>query len=181
MSEPAPPTARPTRTQRSGCLLALYIMLGLGALVLVTVGIGIWLFVRSEPGQQWIGVAGRSISLMQQAQRAPGTDALRAAGCAQAMVMPVGKMAELIGEITPHARKQAPESFAARTLVLCQINTGDGSGPDCAEVARIYAGAAPEAPDGFSVIVQDQGRGQPRCQRSYGRTGATLEPLEREQ
>jgi hypothetical protein len=170
----------PPKTRRSGCLLALYVLLGLGALVLVTVGIGAWLFVRSERGQQLIGVAGEGISLMQQARRAPGTEALRAAGCAQAMVMPVARMAELIGQVAPQARKEMPEMFADGTVVFCQLPPGEGTGPECAEIARVYSNAVPDAPDRFGVIVQDQRRREPRCQGSYGRTDAPLEPLERE-
>ena len=180
MTDARPDSPDPSKTRRSGCLLAIYVIVGLGTLFLVTVSIGAWLFLRSERGQQLIGMAGEGISLMKQARSAPGTEALRAAGCAQAMVMPVGRMTELVSKIAPEAGNGMPESFANGTVVLCQVETGEGTSPDCAEIARVYMEAVPEAPRRFGVVVHDQRRDEMRCQGSYGSAGAPLEPLERE-
>ncbi len=175
-----PPPSSPAPKSRSGCLLALYIALGLGAVMIVMTGIGIWLFLRSETGQKLVDVASDGIALVREATQAPGTEALRAAGCSQAMVIPTSKVLKLVGEFAPDARRELPESFADGTLVMCQLNTRDGEGPDCAEVARVYARAAPQAPERFGVMVQNQRQGQAKCQGSYARDGSFLGSLERQ-
>ena len=131
MSDLPPPSQAPKKS-RSGCLLALYIALGLGAVMIVMTGIGIWLFLRSEIGQKVVDVASDGFALVREANQAPGTEALRAAGCSQAMVIPTSKVLKLVGEFAPDARRELPESFADGTLVMCQLNTRDGEGPDCA-------------------------------------------------
>jgi hypothetical protein len=95
------------------------------------------------------------------------------------MVIPTSKVVKLLGEFAPNARQELPESFADGTLIMCQFTTADGEGPDCAEVARVYAGAAPQAPERFGVIVQNQRRRQPQCQGSYARDGSFVGSLER--
>ena len=177
MTEPLPPTSPTAPKSRSGCLLALYIVLGIGAVLVVVTGIAIFLFARSERGQKLISGISEGISLVREASQAPGTDALRAAGCTQAMVMPTAKMIELVSEIAPQAREEVPELPGDGTLVLCQPASMD-TGPDCAEVARIYAGAAPNAPEQFAVMVQAQRGGKTKCQGSYARDGSFLGPLE---
>ena len=177
-SDPIPSSSAKPPKQRSGCLLALYIMLGIGATLLVVTGIGIFLFARSEQGQKLIKVASEGISLARDAAQAPGTNELRAAGCSQAMVMPTARMIELLGEISPDARKELPETFNVGTLVLCQLDSSGDTGPDCDQVARIYADAAPNAPERFGVMVQPR-QGQAKCEGSYGRDGTFLGSLEK--
>lgn len=177
MTEPFPPTSPNAPKSRSGCLTALYIMLGIGVVLLLITGIGIFLFARSEQGQKLISGISEGISLVREASQAPGTDALRAAGCTQAMVMPTAKMIELLSQINPEVRQEVPELGGDGTLVLCQPASAD-AGPGCEEVARIYAGAAPQAPEQFGVMVQPQRGSEPKCQGTYARDGSFLGPLE---
>ena len=154
-------------------------MLGLGVLTLVIAAIGIFVFVRSERGQKLIGAASEGFKLLAEARRAPGTDAMRAAGCSEAMVIPAAKMAELVGQIAPEAKVEISQELKDGTLVMCQVTNSDSVGPDCAEVARIYGKAAPQAPERFGVMVQEQRGGRSRCEGSYSKDGTLIEDLER--
>ena len=173
--DPPAPTAPPAKS-RSGCLLAVYIFLGVCAVGVVTTGIGAWFFLRSERGQKLIEVVRDGYSLMRQATQAPGTEALRAAGCTQAMVIPTTELLKLGGQLNPETRQDIPEKLRDESLVMCQI-AGDVEGPDCPDVARIYAKAAPQAPERFGIIVQHQRGRQTRCQGSYARDGSRLGSL----
>jgi len=177
MSNEAPPPPQ-TPKGRSGCLIALYIVLGIGTLLVITAGIGTWLFLRSERGQKLIEVATNGIDLARKASQAPGTDALRKAGCSQAMVIPTSQVLKLVGEFGPDVSREMPESLRDGTLVMCQLATKDDAGPDCAAVARIYAAAAPQSPERFGVIVQNQRGRQAKCQGSYARDGSFLGSLD---
>ena len=61
LSGPPPATPEPIGPggpkERSGCLVALYVVLGLGLLLIVIAGIGSWLFLRSEQGQRVLEAA----------------------------------------------------------------------------------------------------------------------------
>jgi hypothetical protein len=181
--EPPPPVPPSGGKSRSGCLLALYIALGIVVAALLALAIGAWVFVRSETGQRFIEVAREGISLTREAARAPGTDALRAAGCSQAMVMSMDRMFDLLGEIAPEARQRGRRRGGAPmegTLVFCQMAANDGKDADCARLARTYAEAVPDGPERFGLVVQASGNGRPVCQGTYGRDGTFLEPLERQ-
>jgi hypothetical protein len=167
---------------RSGCLIALYVVLGLAVLILLAGGLGVWVFLRSETGQKVWRTVTAGVTLTREATRAPGTDALRAGGCSQALVVPTGRVVELLGEFVPEVRTGGRDAgaFGEQTVVLCQVDTGDAMPPDCAEVARVYAGAAPAAPERFGVVVQVRGQRNAVCQGSYARDGSFLDPPEPE-
>ena len=177
-----PPIPRPTPKGRSGCLTALYIILGVGVFLFLVTAIGLWIFFRSETGQRVLEVAGEGITLVREATTAPGTDALRTAGCDQAMVLPLGRMEELFGAIATDVPGAARGGRAAKdeTLVVCQMQTLDGTAPDCAAVARVYAGAVPAAPEQFNVSVQTLRGSDSKCQGVYTRDGTRVEAPERE-
>lgn len=170
-SVPQPPGER---ASRSGCLIALYVMLGLGAFVLVAGAIAVWLFLRSETGQRLTETVSSGIALTREATTAPGTAELRAAGCSQAMVIPTARMLELFGQELPEADPDA-DTFNEATVVLCQRATDDAGAPDCADVARIYGDAVPDAPPRFGVVVQGAGRGDAVCEGAYGPDGTLLD------
>lgn len=175
--EPLPVTPR---TSRSGCLIALYVLLAFGIVTLVLVAAGAWVFLRSETGQRVTQAVTEGISLTREAQSAPGTEALRAAGCSQAMVIPTGRMLELASEFAAEARTDPGADagpFGEASVVMCQLDVVDDA-PDCPEVARVYAGAVPDGPERFGVVVQQENGRRPVCQGSYGRDGSVLEPLQ---
>jgi hypothetical protein len=186
LSGPPPSTPEPigpaARKPRSGCLIALYAAFGVGALLLLVGAIATWIFLRSEQGQKVLEVAKESVAFAEEAMQAPGTEELRAAGCAQAMVMSSARMLELMGELVPELREGGADagSLADATVVLCQLGMLEGKGPDCAEVARLYAASVPDAPERVAVIVQGQGRSKAECQGFHARDGSFLGPLGRE-
>jgi hypothetical protein len=173
---PLPPQAA---RKRPAYLIVIYVVLGLVGFFLVTGGIGIWLFLRSETGQKIVSTVGKSVTLMQQAATAPGTQELRAGGCSNAMVLPMGKMAEIVRGLSEDAARDLESSSKLPgdgTVVMCQVNVASASNaPSCAEVARIYAAAVPQAPERFGVTVQS--RNKSACDGVYTRDGTLIEAL----
>jgi hypothetical protein len=178
MTDPAHPT--PARRQaRSGCLTVAYVALGLLLLTLVTIGVGTWVFLRSETGQRVVSTAREGMLMARDAANAPGTAALREAGCSQAMVMPFGRMMDLIGEIVTVPPGQVPRG-APDLMVFCQIPSGDVEAPACDTLARIYGQAVPDAPARFGVIVQQSSGRRPVCDGTYSPDGTFLGPFSQE-
>ena len=173
---PPLPGAAP-RKGRSGCLTALYIVLGLGVAAMLLGGIGLWVFLRSETGQKLVGGVRGSITLLSEAARAPGTPELRAAGCSQALVLPMRRMRELFGDIASGDTDGSEPAHAGDTVVFCQITSSESSNLDCGEVARIYTETVKDAPERFVVTVQ--GGSSQQCQGRYARDGSLIESLER--
>ena len=101
--------------------------------------------------------------------RAPAQDAAPAAQSAQAQNGPVQELTE-----NDVINGTMDIQFATRT----QLDSSGDAGPDCDQVAKIYADAAPNAPERFGVIVQPR-QGQAKCQGSYGRDGSFLGSLEK--
>jgi len=170
---PLPPQAA---RKRPAYLIVIYVVLGLVGFFLVTGGIGIWLFLRSETGQKIVSTVGKSMTLMQQASKAPGTQELRGLGCTNAMVIPVGKMAEIVRSVSEDAARDFERSTLPGdgTIVMCQVRASSDA-PSCAEVARAYAKAVPEAPERFGVMVQS--RNKSACDGKYTRDGTLIEAL----
>ena len=165
--------------KRPGYLIVIYVVLGLLAFFLVTGGLGIWLFLRSETGQKVVSTVGKGITLMQQASKAPGTEQLREHGCTGAMVIPFERMMDVVKEFAPDAEKEfnRDELPGDGTMVVCQVSSEAGNAPMCADVARIYAAAVPQAPERFGVSVQGPRRAA--CEGTYARDGTFIEPLQR--
>ena len=172
-----PPLPRQPRGQRSGCVTALLIVAGVAGVLLITAFVSGWLFFRSDTGQRVVGLAREGITMSREAMTAPGTEALRAAGCREAMVMSMERMFELIAEIAPEVKNDPDVERFGRTMVVCHVPSGDPA-PDCSEVARVYAGAVPDGPARFLVTVQDASGRDGRCQGIYGRDGTLLEEVD---
>lgn len=183
LSGPPPSTPEPIgpggRRQRSGCLVALYVLFGLGALVLVLGGIAAWLFFRSETGQRVLEAAKEGTAWAQEAAAAPGTDALRQAGCDTAMVTTFGRVLDFTAQLLPPERAAEIErgEAADETLVICQLPLLSDTQPDCAEMARVYGSAVPDPPARFVVMVQRQGLRPRQCQGFYAPDGTLLDDL----
>ena len=171
------PPVRPPRAKRSGCVTALFIVAGIAGVLLITVVVSTWLFFRSDTGQRVVGLAREGINMGRAATNAPGTEVLRANGCTEARVMSMERMFDLLGEIAPGVTNDPDAQRFGRRLVVCEVPSAD-SGPDCAQVARLYGDAVADAPERFTVAVQQGSRRNPSCQGIYGRDGTLLEPLE---
>jgi hypothetical protein len=164
---PAPPQGR------SGCLTALYIVLGLGLVALVVLIVGGWLFLRSETGQQVMTTVREGVTLAQEASTAPGTEALRDAGCGQALVMSAARLRDVAGAIVTGLPEGAGLAGAERVL-FCQASRGGDPPPACADLVRRYAGAVDDAPDRMAVLVQVAGQSDAACQGVYSPDGTFL-------
>jgi hypothetical protein len=186
LSGPPPPTPRPIGPggpkERSGWLVALYVVLGLGALLIAVVGIATWLFLRSEEGQQVLAAARQGIAWAEEAGRAPGTEQLRESGCETAMVTTFGRIFDLAADLLPAEQRGEVEAseLADETLVLCMLGAFSDKTADCGEVARVYGEAVPDAPERFVVVVQKQGRNQGQCRGFFAPDGRFLGKLDDE-
>jgi hypothetical protein len=172
---PPPAGAAGTSRSRSGCLTALYIGLGLTVVLLVLTVAAIWIFLRSERGQQFVTVARDAIVMAQEATTAPGTQELRAAGCTQALVIPIERLREVA---TPLNIDIPEHTGGARMMVLCQSAGAAEVLPGCHDVARIYGDAVADAPPRLAVLVQRPGRNGVVCQGIHAPDGTLLESLE---
>jgi hypothetical protein len=160
--------------------VALYVVLGLGALLIVVAGIATWLFVRSEEGQRVLEAAREGVAWAEAAGQAPGTDQLRESGCEVAMVTTFRQMLGLAAEFLPaEQRGEVEESpLADETLVLCMPGAFSDAVPDCGDVARVYGAAVPEPPERFVVVVEKQGLGRGQCQGFFAPDGRFLGELD---
>jgi hypothetical protein len=158
-------------------MTVLYVVLGLVGFFLITSFIAVWMFLHSETGQKIASTIGKSVTLIQQASQAPGTPELRARGCTTAMVIPFDKMMEVFREIAPEMDREIDRATLRGdgTMVFCQVNTEATSAPACADIARTYAAAVPQAPERFGVTVQ--GRKGKACDGTFGRDGTFIAPL----
>jgi hypothetical protein len=167
------------RTSRSGCLIALYVVLGLVVLVLVVGSIGAWLFLRSETGQRLVRATREGISLATEAARAPGTQQLREAGCSQAMVLPMRRMTELFESLGADMGDAQEALDRDEIVVMCQMGGGETAAPSCDDVARIFIDAAGEVPETFAVVVQNRSQRGAACDARYTKDGTRIEePVE---
>ena len=175
------PPARPrSDAQRSGCLTVIYVVLGLVAFLALAFGVGTCMFMRSDTGQKVIQAAKDGFTLINEAANAPGTSELRESGCEQAMVMPVDRMIELVGQVMPNARESIRRARLPGdgTVIVCQTRPDQNPMPSCTDIVRVYVEAVPEAPERFGVVVQDRGAREARCQGTYGRDGTFIEPFD---
>lgn len=182
MSQPAPPYY-PTPQKKKSSNTCLIVLLILGVIVLGGVGmatLGFYLFATSKTGKDVIDIVGKgakavgeTAKVMEEAARAPGTPELRAAGCTQAFVIDMDKLAKAFDQFD--AGIPAPTDGGARVklMVLCQVNAL-GSPPACDDAARAYVGAVGRAAGDFAVTVSIERDKRPRCSSRYAPDAAPL-------
>lgn len=174
---PPPIDARPSR--RSGCLLALYALFGLGALVIVGLVVAGYFFYRSPEGQRLVSAVRESAEWAAEASKAPGTDALRAAGCSEAMVSTRERLVEMLSSLMPDGGAeefaQAPGLAGDELVVACQLGFFARDAPACDVIARAY-GEGVEAPPARYFVVVVQGSTE-HCSGTYSPGGELLDPL----
>lgn len=153
------------------------VALGLAAVLVLAAVINLWLFLRSDLGQQMVGIFSGIGSLTYTAAQAPGADALRAAGCTEALVFPMSQIRESMEKFAAsHSGFTTSATGNDDTVVFCQVESE--AGPDCPTVARVYAGAAPGAPERLAVMVTDATQSELKCEGSYARDGSFLGHLQ---
>lgn len=173
--------------KRSGCIIALYAIFGVGLIVMVAGGVATYLFLQSETGQQFMKVAQEGVEWITVASQAPGTEELRDAGCETAMVSDAASAFEIVSVLIPEEDKQAEvrdelERDAGGypldelTLVICTLPRFSVGSPSCDELARTYGSAVETYADSFYVLVMQQGQDEPNCRGVYTPDGTLLAP-----
>jgi len=171
------------KRKRSGLLVLVYVLAAAGGLVilvggiiLVITGIKAALFFGSEDGQRMVEGIKETVEIAKEAQDAPGTEELRAAGCDTASVMNLGDMMGAVSNFVGEEDKKELEEIAESqmTMVICQVSFGSADPIECDELARIYGSAVPDAPDEFMVQSQKAGRVKDHCVGVYAPDGTFI-------
>jgi hypothetical protein len=169
--------------KRSGCMVTVYVLFGVGLFVLVAGGIATWVFLQTEQGQKVVEVVKQGAEWMTEATQAPGTAELRDAGCEMALVSEMSKAFDLFMTLLPDEEQkrevleqmEAAGNLQERLLVMCTLPRTGLADPDCGGLARTYAEAVPTAPDSFFLVVVQPGDDAPSCQGVYSTDGTLLE------
>jgi len=157
--------APPPKKKSNGCLIALIIF---GVLFLIMAsGVGYVAYKASQDPdlRQAFETAGDALELMQEAQNADGMEELRDEGCDQALLLDMDKILDLAEKASKDENFERPETELDQ-VVVCNTKKK----MDCEEVAETYVDAA-DPSDGFIVIVQRPGAGEPRCRERFDEKG----------
>ncbi|MCG8589652.1 MAG: hypothetical protein MJE66_10210 [Proteobacteria bacterium] len=176
-----------TPPQRSGCLVALYALFGLGVLAVGVIAVAAFFFVRSEPGQQALRAVREGVDAATQATMAPGADALREeAGCDRAVLVTTpGDLVTFFGQfdLGDAAPPAATGPAAAERLVVCDAATL-GPSLSCDSVAGVYVAAVESLSERFIVGLRTGVGGALasdfECLEYYSPEGARLGAADRE-
>lgn len=167
------------KKSRPGCRIAvavvaaLLVLCGLGVAL---VGYSIWTSPAVQAGVRAVGPA---MEMTRAGMVAPGAQALRDAGCRQALVYSPEMMERFVEQLALEGL-EAP----AVPFLVCAVHasppgaaTDAGGPPDCDALARTHADAVPLAPPEVIVTVFVAGRGPPHCAAAFDRDGARVRDL----
>lgn len=160
---PPPPADEVASIRRGFKILGaivVFVVVGIGALAVV--------LLQNPRVQGLVRTMRAGFDAVMAGRNAPGTEALRAAGCATAMVLDIeAARRELVADAEQRARMGAGLGGA---LVLCGVS---GDGLTCERVAEVYGKAVPDG-EPFSVMVRARGEKEARCSGRFGRDGSRL-------
>lgn len=175
------------RKKKSGFVILIYVMAAaaalvilVGGIVLVITGIKAALFFGGEDGQKMIEGIKETYEIAMEAQEAPGTDELRAAGCDTASVMRLDEMMGAVSNFVGEEDREEIEAISDMevTMVICQVSFGDDPPLECDEIARVYGAAVPEAPEELMIQSQKAGRIKDHCVGVYAPDGTFLREID---
>jgi hypothetical protein len=173
--------ARSPRGRRSGCLRALLALGAAFALLLLVGCVALLLYLQTPEGERKWAAFQRGVDWAVEAQKAPGTDALREAGCSVALVSTFAELRTALRELVPLNELEGIAGDDAQApFVLCIGETLSMRGPICPALARAYGAAAPAAPASFLLAVYDDRSGERSCEGVYAPDGSLLRPIKRE-
>jgi hypothetical protein len=159
-----------------------YVLLGLVGALILTCGAGVAWLASSERGKRFLEATRETVEVFEGATTAPGTGRLRELGCDDAMVV---QGTELFGAMERFGIQMPDESsedgFPKDLLIVyCRTDALGGPPPGCADLARAYAAAVPNAPERFMVMAEQRGRREQGCRGVYSPAGELLQSLSEE-
>ncbi len=175
----------PAPRQRSPFVTFLYFLLGLGGVLLLVGGVGLYLFVRTDQGKKMVTVFREGTALLAEAALAPGTGELRGIGCETALVVSAGKIVDLFRQLDPEGKAgEVGQGFLAvgdlatdTPVVFCQQKRGQAGTPDCASAAKVYASVTSPPPARFVVLMAPRSGDLAGCSGIFGPDGTRLADL----
>ncbi len=175
------------RKKKSGLVIVIYVMAAaallvilVGGIVLVITGIKAAMFFGGEDGKKMIEGVKETYEIAMEAQKAPGTEELRAAGCDTASVMNLGEMLGAVSNFVGEEDREEIEAIDSdeMTMIVCQVNFGDKAPLECDAIARVYGAAVPDAPPELMVQSQKAGRIKDHCVGVYAPDGTFLRAMD---
>jgi hypothetical protein len=119
--------------------------------------------------QNVVGAISEAAQLAAEAQQAPGTNELRAAGCEQALALDAAKM-QKIGDKFLDAGTSTKAPSEVGFMVMCQMQSS-AAPPSCEDAVKAYLrGASPKA--NFMMTVSAHGK--MTCSGVYSPTGTLV-------
>jgi len=175
----------PAPRQRSPFVTFLYFLLGLGGVLLLVGGVGLYLFFRTEQGKKMVTIFREGTALLAEATLAPGTGELRGIGCETALVVPAGKIVDLFRQLDPEGKTgDVGEGFLGvaglpveTPVVFCVQKRGQAGTPDCASAAKVYASVLSPPPERFAVLMVPRNNDLAGCSGVYAPDGTRLTEL----
>jgi len=175
--------------QRSPFITFLYFLLGLGAVVLLVGGVGVYLFLHTEQGQKLLALAREGSALLADAALAPGTDELRAIGCETALAVPAGKIVDLFRQLDPEGKAgEVGDGFRSvgglasdMPVVFCAQKRGQAGTPDCVSAAKVYASVQTPPPARFVVLMAPRRGDLAGCSGIFAPDGTRVADLPKPQ
>jgi hypothetical protein len=161
-----------------GCVIAVAVFGLFALLVGGRVAWAGWKVWQNPDVQRGVAIAGGAMNLAREAQTAPGTAEVRAAGCTQAMAVTPEALRRFVELTVPDAG--AASRIPTHPMVFCALARRDSErAPGCPDVARAYARGASPSPTRIAVQVSVQGEQSPRCQGVFapdGQAAGELDP-----
>jgi hypothetical protein len=130
--------------------------------------------VSQDPtARRIIGATAAIATLVQEAKNGPGTDAMRAIGCGEAVALDTDRMRELEMTISPDA---GVKKFPARMSLICEPSAIAKNPPTCAQVVAAYHAAVPSTGT-ISIRLAISGQTAPTCFQLYDEQGNFVSEL----
>lgn len=181
MNEPTAPDANEEKKGGGwGCLKIVLVLFAFAVLGMF----GLAYYVSTTPaGQKVIGAAMEGYAVLSEGKKAPGMDALRAAGCQEALAIDMARLKKIVEQFDTSAKTEITPNVDVELLVHCQLPK-TVMNPTCDEVAKVYIQAA-KPQRNFGVVIQENepkvGTGKQansRCDGLYTPSGVRQSSLE---
>ncbi len=168
------------RSGPSGCLIAVFIGVGLIVLAVVVFVIGFVRMVSDPEFKRKMAVGQSAIQVYVEAAKAPGAAELRALGCGQAMVIDANRLRQVARSLRPDAGAEVEPARLPEVIspvLVCQVVEEPRF--NCEDVVRTYVTAVPDAPPQMIAMIQISRFGPVKnvCSGVYGSDGSFIKAL----